>query len=72
MSQEFFALILAAGKGTRFKSERIKVLHPLLGKSMLRLVVDSILGLKPQKVLVVVGYQKKEVMGELETAGFVR
>ena len=67
MSQGFLALILAAGKGTRFKSDRIKVLHPLLGRSMLRLVVDSILGLKPQKVHAVVGYQKKDVMGEFKS-----
>ena len=67
MSQGFLALILAAGKGTRFKSERIKVLHPMLGKSMLRLVADSALGLRPQKVHIVVGYQKKEVMQEFRS-----
>ncbi|MGD8535620.1 MAG: bifunctional UDP-N-acetylglucosamine diphosphorylase/glucosamine-1-phosphate N-acetyltransferase GlmU [Candidatus Aminicenantes bacterium] len=67
MSQGFLALILAAGKGTRFKSDRIKVLHPLLGKSMLQLVVDSVLGLKPQKVYVVVGYQKDEIRKEVQS-----
>jgi len=67
MSQGFLALILAAGKGTRFKSDRIKVLHPLLGKSMLQLVVDSILGLKPQKIYVVVGYQKDEIRKEMQS-----
>ncbi len=67
MSQGFLALILAAGKGTRFKSDRIKVLHPLLGKSMLQLVVDSILGLKPQKIYVVVGYQKDEISKEMQS-----
>lgn len=67
MSQGFLALILAAGRGTRFKSDRIKVLHPLLGKSMLQLVVDSVLGLKPQKVYVVVGYQKDEIRKEVQS-----
>ena len=67
MSQGFLALILAAGKGTRFKSDKIKVLHPLLGKSMLRLMVDSILGLKPQNVYVVVGYQQDDVMEEFKS-----
>ncbi len=67
MSQGFLALILAAGKGTRFKSDRIKVLHPLLGKSMLQLVVDSVLRLKPQKVYVVVGYQKDEIRKEVQS-----
>jgi len=62
MRQDILALILAAGKGTRFKSEKIKVLHPLLGKSMLQWVVDCILRLNPKNVHVVVGYQKENVM----------
>jgi len=64
MRQGILALILAAGKGTRFKSEKIKVLHSLLGKSMLQWVVDCILRLNPKNVYVVVGYQKEEVMKE--------
>lgn len=73
MKQGFLALILAAGKGTRFRSDKIKVLHPLAGKSMLRLVVDCVLGLKPQKVYVVVGNQKDEVKKDvsLRKVGFV-
>ena len=65
MKQGFLALILAAGQGTRFKSEKIKVLHLMMGKSMLQLVVDSIQKLKPEKMYVVVGYQKDEVMKEI-------
>ncbi len=64
MRKGFFALILAAGKGTRFKSEIIKVLHPMLGKSMLRLVLDCVFKLRPEKVYVVVGSQKEDVMNE--------
>ncbi|TES85260.1 MAG: UDP-N-acetylglucosamine diphosphorylase/glucosamine-1-phosphate N-acetyltransferase [Candidatus Aminicenantes bacterium] len=64
MRKGFFALILAAGKGTRFKSEMIKVLHPMLGKSMLRLVLDCVFKLRPEKVYVVVGSQKEDVMKE--------
>ncbi len=65
MKQGFIALILAAGQGTRFKSDKIKVLHPLMGKSMLQLVVDSVQQLKPEKIYVVVGYQKDQVMKEI-------
>ena len=64
MKRELLALVLAAGKGTRFKSDRIKVLHPMLGKPMIHLVVDCLLALKPETVYVVVGYQKDEVMAE--------
>ncbi|MFC2165019.1 bifunctional UDP-N-acetylglucosamine diphosphorylase/glucosamine-1-phosphate N-acetyltransferase GlmU [Acidobacteriota bacterium] len=61
MSKGFSALILAAGKGTRFKSDQAKVLHPLMGRPMLQLIVDSVRGLKPNTIFVVVGYQKDEV-----------
>lgn len=61
MKHGLHALILAAGKGTRFKSRKIKVLHPLLGKSMLQLVVESISRLRPDHIHMVVGYQKEEV-----------
>ena len=64
MRKGFFALILAAGKGTRFKSGTIKVLHPMLGKSMLSLVLDCVFKLRPEKVYVVVGSQRKDVMKE--------
>jgi len=62
MTSNLITLLLAAGKGTRFKSERIKVLHPLLGKSMIGVVIDSLTRLQPERVLVVVGYQREEVM----------
>jgi len=73
MKEGFLALVLAAGEGTRFKSKKIKVLHTLLGKSMLDYVVRCVLKLKPEKVFVVVGYQKKEVMAEAisDRVGFV-
>jgi len=68
MSQGFLVLILAAGKGTRFKSNKIKILHPILGKSMLHFVLDCVLNLKPENVYAVVGYQKEEVMKEFESS----
>jgi len=65
MKRSLHALILAAGKGTRFKSEKIKVLHTLMGKSMLRIVLDSISRLKPEKIHIVVGYQKDSIEAEI-------
>jgi len=45
------AVILAAGKGTRMKSDLVKVLHPLLGVPMLSYTVDLALeGLKLRKL----------------------
>jgi bifunctional UDP-N-acetylglucosamine pyrophosphorylase/glucosamine-1-phosphate N-acetyltransferase len=61
MSNGLCALVLAAGQGTRFKSAVNKVLHPILGKPMIRFVLDSLLDLRPERVIVVVGHQKDEV-----------
>jgi bifunctional UDP-N-acetylglucosamine pyrophosphorylase/glucosamine-1-phosphate N-acetyltransferase len=65
MKKGLSALILAAGKGTRFKSDKIKVLHPLMGKPMLQFVVDSVQRLKPDRIHVVVGYQRDLVQKSL-------
>ena len=64
MIKQFHALILAAGKGTRFKSEKIKVLHSLMGKSMLKIVMDTISQLKPKMTHLIIGYQKEMLMEE--------
>jgi bifunctional UDP-N-acetylglucosamine pyrophosphorylase/glucosamine-1-phosphate N-acetyltransferase len=64
MKKDFLALVLAAGEGTRFKSDKNKVLHTILGKSMLKLVLDSVLALKPAKIFLVVGYQEGAVIEE--------
>jgi bifunctional UDP-N-acetylglucosamine pyrophosphorylase/glucosamine-1-phosphate N-acetyltransferase len=51
-------IILAAGKGTRMKSELVKVLHPLLGLPMLSYPIElSLKGIKAEKTIVVVGHQ---------------
>ena len=54
-------LILAAGMGTRMKSDLAKVLHRLDGRPLIEHVCKTALSLKPKKVLVVVGHQADEV-----------
>jgi bifunctional UDP-N-acetylglucosamine pyrophosphorylase/glucosamine-1-phosphate N-acetyltransferase len=55
-------IILAAGKGTRMKSEVVKVLHPILGLPMLFYPIDlSLNGIKAEKTIVVVGYQADRI-----------
>ncbi|MBP7135144.1 MAG: bifunctional UDP-N-acetylglucosamine diphosphorylase/glucosamine-1-phosphate N-acetyltransferase GlmU [Sphingomonadaceae bacterium] len=58
------AVILAAGKGTRMKSDLHKVLHPIAGKSMLMHLLDSVEALGPMRKVVIVGSGKEQ----LETA----
>lgn len=64
MKKRLHALVLAAGKGTRFKSDKIKVLHSLMGKTMLQLVLESVSRLRPEKIHVVVGYQKEAIVAD--------
>jgi len=55
------AVLLAAGQGTRMKSELPKVLHPLCGKPMLWHVLEALKSVTTEKSVVVVGYGAEEV-----------
>jgi bifunctional UDP-N-acetylglucosamine pyrophosphorylase/glucosamine-1-phosphate N-acetyltransferase len=55
------ALILAAGKGTRFKSRTPKVLHALCGRPLLEHALAAAEALAPQRLLVVVGNGAEQV-----------
>lgn len=54
-------LILAAGKGTRMRSGRAKVLHELLGEPMLNYPLAMAVALEPARILAIVGYQADEI-----------
>ncbi|WP_232014852.1 bifunctional UDP-N-acetylglucosamine diphosphorylase/glucosamine-1-phosphate N-acetyltransferase GlmU [Sphingopyxis sp. EG6] len=55
MSNPIAAIVLAAGKGTRMKSDLHKVLHPIGGRPMLLHLMASVDALSPAKKVVVVG-----------------
>jgi bifunctional UDP-N-acetylglucosamine pyrophosphorylase/glucosamine-1-phosphate N-acetyltransferase len=59
----FFAVvIMAAGKGTRLKSKRAKVLHEIAGKPLLAHVISAALQIAPARdVYVIVGHQEDKV-----------
>ncbi|HVM12841.1 MAG TPA: bifunctional UDP-N-acetylglucosamine diphosphorylase/glucosamine-1-phosphate N-acetyltransferase GlmU [Egibacteraceae bacterium] len=69
MSAEVAAVVLAAGQGTRFRSDRAKVLHEVAGRSMLRWVLESLRPLGLDRVVVVVGHQADAVRAEAEGCG---
>ena len=54
-------VILAAGQGTRMKSARPKVLHPLAGRPLLAHVIDTARALEPAQLLVVIGHRADAV-----------
>lgn len=55
------AVILAAGKGTRMKSELPKVLHEVKGKPMIQMVVETLQKLNFDKIIVVIGFKGEMV-----------
>lgn len=55
------AVILAAGKGTRMKSEKPKVVHEVLGKPMVYYSIEAARAAGCDKVCVIVGYKAEEV-----------
>lgn len=59
------AVILAAGKGTRMKSDLPKVVHPVGGRPMVCAVVDACIAAGVTRVVVVVGYQQQLVRDAL-------
>jgi len=61
--------VLAAGQGTRMKSPRPKVLHPLCGRALLGWVLDQARSLEPRRVVLVLGDRREEIERWLETSG---
>ena len=62
------AIVLAAGEGTRMKSNHAKVSHQILGKPMIRWVVDATIAAGCERVVVVVGSHADEVRAILADA----
>lgn len=60
------AVVMAAGKGTRMKSELPKVLIPVLGRPMIRYVLDALRAGGVEQTVVVVGYRADLVREELQ------
>ncbi|HEY1125283.1 MAG TPA: bifunctional UDP-N-acetylglucosamine diphosphorylase/glucosamine-1-phosphate N-acetyltransferase GlmU [Sphingobium sp.] len=62
-------IVLAAGQGTRMKSDLHKVLHPIAGRPMLLHLLASVKALDPVKQVVVVGASREQVTEAVEGLG---
>ncbi len=60
------AVILAAGKGTRMRSDLPKVLHPIGGRPMVHCVVDACRAAGCKRIILVVGYKQDLVRSAFE------
>lgn len=66
-SKPIVALILAAGKGKRMKSNLPKVLHKLAGKPMVEYVVETAKKVGVERIILVVGHKREKNLRAFET-----
>lgn len=65
MSHKRAAIVLAAGKGKRMKSDLPKVLHTIHGRPMVSILLDTLIGLNFDKIVVVIGHKGEMVQDAL-------
>ncbi|HMP51287.1 MAG TPA: NTP transferase domain-containing protein [Candidatus Melainabacteria bacterium] len=65
--QPLRAVVLAAGQGTRMKSGMAKVLHRVLGKTILARVLDAVHGAGVEKAHLVLGHGKDQIEAHLQS-----
>lgn len=66
-----YAVVLAAGKGTRMKSQKPKVVHEVLYKPMINHVVDELKALGVDETIVVVGHEASQIEAIVDGVTFV-
>jgi len=66
-----YAIVLAAGKGTRMKSDKPKVVHEVLYKPMINHVVDELKALGVDETIVIVGHEADQVKAIVDDVTFV-
>lgn len=65
------AIILAAGKGVRMKSDLPKVFHPILGRPLLDYVIETVKKLGIGQIYVVVGHKKEMIIDYFKDSGVI-
>ncbi len=69
-ARPFAIVIMAAGKGTRLKSKRAKVLHEIAGKPLLAHVISAALQVAPaHDIYVILGHQEDKVRAAVKATG---
>ena len=62
-----YAIVLAAGEGTRMRSQRPKPLHLICGRPMVMHVIHSLSGVQPTQTVIVVGHGADQVTARVTT-----
>ncbi len=69
MTNPIAAIILAAGMGTRMKSDLHKVLHPIAGRPMLLHLINNVQALDAARIVVVAGARREQVEAAVTPLG---
>ena len=67
---KFSVIILAAGQGTRMRSDTHKVLHPIAGRPMLMHLLSTVEEMGAERGVVVVGKGREQLEAALSGHGF--
>ena len=65
MENNIMAIVMAAGKGTRMKSKKSKLVQKIYGKEVVKRAVENAQKAGVKEIVAVVGYMKEEVMAVL-------
>ena len=65
MENNIMAIVMAAGKGTRMKSKKSKLVQKIYGKEVVKRAVENAKKAGVNEIVAVVGYMKEEVMAVL-------
>ena len=65
MENNIMAIVMAAGKGTRMKSKKSKLVQKIYGKEIVKRAVENAQKAGVHEIVAVVGYMKEEVMAVL-------
>ena len=66
MENEVIAIVMAAGKGTRMKSNKSKLVHKIYGKELVKRVYETAQNIGSDEIIAVVGYLKDQVIDVLQ------
>jgi UDP-N-acetylglucosamine diphosphorylase/glucosamine-1-phosphate N-acetyltransferase len=69
MDSNLGVVILAAGLGTRMKSDKAKVLHEICGRPMIDYVMQTAMEVAGQNIVVVIGHQAEKVKKTVKKVG---
>ena len=71
LATPFAVIVLAAGQGTRMRSDTHKVLHPIAGKPMLLHLLDTVEAMGAERQVVVVGKGREQLETALAGRGVI-